>query len=152
MKFFWITRNTFNIGDHVSYSTYFIENSFWHITSLHLFITNIQYIHSYPPRISYNRYKLFSIYTSITSKPADFLSLFIIATDETRDRYPKGTVISLGSRKELDNVARNLFEVLRSFDATDVDLILSEAFEENDIGVAIMNRLKKSAGFDVIEV
>ena len=76
----------------------------------------------------------------------------IIATDETRDRYPKGTVISLGSRKELDNVARNLFEVLRSFDATDVDLILSEAFEESGIGVAIMNRLKKSAGFDVIEV
>ena len=76
----------------------------------------------------------------------------IIATEETRDRYPNGIVISLGSRKQLDIVARNLFEVLRSFDATDVDLILSEAFEENDIGVAIMNRLKKSAGFDVIEV
>lgn len=76
----------------------------------------------------------------------------IIATDETKDKYPYGTVISLGSRKQLDNVARNLFEVLRSFDSIDVDLILSEAFEEKGIGVAIMNRLKKSAGFDIIEV
>ena len=76
----------------------------------------------------------------------------IMATDETKDKYPYGTVISLGSRKHLDSVGRNLFEVLRSFDAIDVDLILSEAFEEKGIGVAIMNRLKKSAGFDIIEV
>ncbi|MBU3127374.1 threonylcarbamoyl-AMP synthase [Clostridium tagluense] len=76
----------------------------------------------------------------------------IMATDETKEKYPCGTVISLGSRKHLDTVGRNLFEVLRSFDAIDVDLILSEAFEENGIGVAIMNRLKKSAGFDIIYV
>ncbi len=76
----------------------------------------------------------------------------IMATDETKDKYPCGVVISLGSRKHLDTVGRNLFEVLRSFDAIDVDLILSEAFEEKGIGVAIMNRLKKSAGFDIIYV
>jgi len=76
----------------------------------------------------------------------------IIATDETKNKYPYGTVISLGSRKQLGNVGRNLFEVLRSFDAIDVDLILSEAFEEKGIGVAIMNRLKKSAGFDITYV
>lgn len=76
----------------------------------------------------------------------------IMATDETKDAYPCGTVISLGSRKNLETVGRNLFEVLRSFDAIDVDLILTEAFEEKGIGVAIMNRLKKSAGFDIIYV
>lgn len=76
----------------------------------------------------------------------------IIATDETKNKYPYGTVVSLGSRKHLDTVGRNLFEVLRSFDDIDVDLILSEAFEEKGIGVAIMNRLKKSAGFDITYV
>ncbi|MEK6264100.1 MAG: L-threonylcarbamoyladenylate synthase [Clostridium sp.] len=76
----------------------------------------------------------------------------IMATDETKDKYPYGMVVSLGSRKYLDNVGRNLFEVLRGFDDTDVDLILSEAFEEKGIGVAIMNRLKKSAGFDITNV
>lgn len=76
----------------------------------------------------------------------------IIATDETKELYPYGTVISLGSREQLDIVGRNLFEVLRSFDDIDVDLILSEAFDEKGIGVAIMNRLKKSAGFDITYV
>lgn len=76
----------------------------------------------------------------------------IMATDETKDSYPNGEVISLGSREHLDSVGRNLFEVLRSFDTIDVDLILSEAFEEKGIGVAIMNRLKKSAGFDITYV
>jgi len=76
----------------------------------------------------------------------------IIATDETKDKYPYGTVISLGNRKDLESVGRNLFEVLRSFDGMDIDLILSEAFEEKGIGLAIMNRLKKSAGFDIIYV
>ncbi|MBX4266176.1 L-threonylcarbamoyladenylate synthase [Clostridium estertheticum] len=76
----------------------------------------------------------------------------IIATDETKDKYPFGTVVSLGNRKQLETVGRNLFEVLRSFDAIDVDLILSEAFEEKGLGYAIMNRLKKSAGFDITYV
>jgi L-threonylcarbamoyladenylate synthase len=76
----------------------------------------------------------------------------IIATDETKEKYESATVVSLGSRKHLDSVGRNLFEVLRSFDDIDVDLILSEAFEEKGIGVAIMNRLKKSAGFDIVYV
>ena len=76
----------------------------------------------------------------------------VMATDETKDKYPYGTVISLGSRKQLEIVGRNLFEVLRGFDALDIDFILSEAFEEKGIGVAIMNRLKKSAGFDITYV
>lgn len=76
----------------------------------------------------------------------------IIATDETVNRYKGGIVKSLGSRNNLDSIAQNLFETLREFDDKEVDLILSEAFEEQDIGIAIMNRLKKSAGFDIIKV
>lgn len=76
----------------------------------------------------------------------------IMATDETIENYKNGIVISLGSRKNLDIIAKNLFETLRIFDDKKVDLILSEAFEENGVGLAIMNRLKKSAGFDIISL
>ncbi|NFP92912.1 L-threonylcarbamoyladenylate synthase [Clostridium sporogenes] len=76
----------------------------------------------------------------------------IIATDETIDNYKKGEVVSIGSRKDLNTIAHNLFYVLRTFDEKNVDLILSEAFEEKDMGVAIMNRLKKSAGYDIINL
>jgi len=75
----------------------------------------------------------------------------IIATDETKDRYENGIVVSLGSRADMDRVTRNLFETLRSFDDKDVSLILSEAFEEKGKGIAVMNRLKKAAGFDIIK-
>lgn len=76
----------------------------------------------------------------------------IIATDETKDNYKQGEVVSIGSRKDLSTIAHNLFYVLRSFDEKNVDLILSEAFDEKDMGVAIMNRLKKSAGYDIINL
>lgn len=76
----------------------------------------------------------------------------IMTTDENIDKYPNGIVKSLGTRKDLKSVAQNLFKILREFDDEDVDIILSEAFEENNIGIAIMNRLKKAAGFDIINV
>ena len=76
----------------------------------------------------------------------------ILATDETINEYSKGLVISLGSRKDMANIGKNLFEALRNFDDSQVDVILSEAFEEQGIGTAIMNRLKKSAGYNILEV
>ena len=76
----------------------------------------------------------------------------IIATDETKDRYPKGLVLSLGARKHEEEIAQHLFEVLRDFDETDVDCIYSEAFDEASIGPAVMNRLLKAAGHKVIRV
>ena len=76
----------------------------------------------------------------------------IIATDETAKRYEKGLVRSLGARSCEEEISRHLFEVLRSFDETDVDYIYSESFETAAIGQAIMNRLLKAAGYRVIEV
>ncbi len=76
----------------------------------------------------------------------------IIATDETKKSYKNGIVVSLGSRENLEEIAQNLFKVLRGFDNIEVDVILCEAFKEQGVGTAIMNRLKKSAGFDIIEI
>ena len=76
----------------------------------------------------------------------------IMATEETIDKYKKGFVISLGSRKDINTIGKNLFEVLRNFDDDSVDIILSEAFKEEGFGIAVMNRLKKSSGFNIIEL
>ena len=80
------------------------------------------------------------------------MTVGIIATDETKEFYNNGIVKSLGSRDSLNDIAKNLFHVLRSFDSEDVDIILCEAFDEQGVGLAIMNRLNKSAGFNIIEV
>ncbi|MBP2032378.1 L-threonylcarbamoyladenylate synthase [Clostridium algifaecis] len=76
----------------------------------------------------------------------------IMATDETKEYYKNGVIISLGSRKNMVQISKNLFETLRSFDDKNVDIIISEAFCEEGIGVAVMNRLQKSAGFDITTV
>ncbi len=47
---------------------------------------------------------------------------------------------------------KNLFKVLREFDALEVDIIYSFYFDENDLGLALMNRLKKAAGFNIVTI
>lgn len=74
----------------------------------------------------------------------------IIATNETIEQYTRGTVKSIGNREHEKSIARNLYRILREFDEEDVDVIYSEAFAEEGIGVAIMNRLEKAAGHRVI--
>jgi L-threonylcarbamoyladenylate synthase len=68
----------------------------------------------------------------------------IIATEETKELYGV-TVKVIGSRKNMDGVAKNLFRILREFDDEDVDIILSEGFPPKELGLAVMNRLRKAA-------
>ena len=51
-----------------------------------------------------------------------------------------------GSADDLSEIAAHLYESLRFFDDTDADVLFGEAVAEEDLGVAIMNRLKKAAG------
>lgn len=76
----------------------------------------------------------------------------IIATDESRSKYPQGIVKSIGSRKDDSTIARNLYGILREFDELEVDCIFSESFGEGKMGNAIMNRLLKAAAHQVIHV
>lgn len=75
----------------------------------------------------------------------------VLTTDEAKDDYRAEVVLSCGTRANLESVAHHLYDTLRTFDKTDVDLILSEAFPITGIGSAIMNRLMKAAGHKVIE-
>ena len=76
----------------------------------------------------------------------------VMCTDETSSCYKACKVVSAGSRKELGKIAANLFDCLREFDKMDIDQIYAEGFSEDGIGLAIMNRLKKAAGFNIINV
>ncbi len=75
----------------------------------------------------------------------------IMATEETKSKYHGGTIISVGSRMELKTVASNLFKTLREFDEKKVDLIIAEGFQDSGMGQAIMNRLTKAAGYNIVE-
>ena len=76
----------------------------------------------------------------------------IMTCDENLDFYVGNDVLSLGSKMDYTEIARNLFFTLRKFDDLGVDVILSEAFKLSGIGSAIMNRLKKASGNNIIEL
>lgn len=70
-----------------------------------------------------------------------------LGTRENYQQYKKANrVIILGSVKNLNTCAANLFKALRDFDRfDDVDIILAEIFLEKGIGAAIMERLRKAS-------
>ncbi len=74
----------------------------------------------------------------------------VICSDETKDAYRAYVVKTIGSREDEEEIARNLYGILREFDAIGVDRIYSESFETPRMGQAIMNRLLKAAGHQVI--
>lgn len=84
-------------------------------------------------------------------KMEEGLRVGIICTEETKPLYPAGMVKSIGFRADEATVAHNLYGVLREFDDLGADVIFSESFPADDLGQAIMNRLNKAAGYQMIQ-
>ncbi|MBR2977051.1 MAG: threonylcarbamoyl-AMP synthase [Oscillospiraceae bacterium] len=76
----------------------------------------------------------------------------VICFTEYRDRFPACTVEALGPAADREEHARRIFDALRAFDATDVSEIFAQCPDTEGLGLAVTNRLKKAAGFHVVEV
>lgn len=74
----------------------------------------------------------------------------VIGTDESASCYRNGIVKSIGSRQDENSIAHHLYGILREFDEMDVTVIYSESFDTPQMGQAIMNRLIKAAGHQII--
>lgn len=75
----------------------------------------------------------------------------ILTTEERADVYRADCVIAAGNRSNPETVAQHLYEALRAFNEAGVDQIFGEVFPKTGVGVAIMNRLEKSAGGNIIK-
>jgi len=76
----------------------------------------------------------------------------ILATDESRSNYRGDVIKSLGSRNNVTAIAQNLFKILREFDKEEVDIIIVEGIVPRGLGLAVMNRLRRAANFNVTEI
>jgi len=76
----------------------------------------------------------------------------VLATAETAWAYEADVVKSLGSRRNVDAMAANLFRVLREFDEENVDVIIAESIPAEGLGLAVMNRLRKASGYHIVKV
>ncbi len=79
------------------------------------------------------------------------LSVGVMATEETKQDYVADQVLSLGSEANLEEIGANLFKTLRKFDFLGIDVVYSQVFPESGEGMAIMNRLRKAAGYHIIQ-
>ena len=75
----------------------------------------------------------------------------ILATNMSKSMYNADAVKSMGSRKDLTEIAKNVFRLLREFDEEKVDVVIAEGVPLKGIGLAIMNRLRKAADYQIIK-
>ena len=118
------------------------------------------------PGMKYTHYAPRAPLTLLTAPPAALPAAFraalaeaagksvgLIVTDETAaalaGEAEEDFVVRLGARKDVRSIAAHLYEALRAFDEKKVDFILGEALDESGLGLAIMNRLKKAAGYRI---
>lgn len=112
------------------------------------------------PGMKYRHYAPKAPVTVVTGDP-DAAAQYILAHAGKKDgvicfrEYAhlfEGHVLrDLGSQKDKAEQARRVFEALRAFDATDAERIFAQCPDEQGLGLAVGNRLKKAAGFHVVE-
>ena len=74
----------------------------------------------------------------------------VICFEEYLSEFPGRVVESIGSALDKAEQARRVFDALRSFDGTDVDTIYAQCPGNGGLGLAVANRLKKAAGFQIV--
>ncbi len=76
----------------------------------------------------------------------------VLGVREHESMYPGLKLKVVGSEKDNEEIAANLYKVLRECDDENVSVILSESFSDKGIGSAVMNRLIKAAGHKIMDV
>lgn len=79
----------------------------------------------------------------------DLPSFAFIGSKESCSKLEKElscSTIGLGSKKNMYEIAKNLYDGLSALDSLKVKLGIIESFEEKGIGLAIMNRIRKATG------
>ena len=79
------------------------------------------------------------------------LKVGVLALDETVGHLPNAAhLVICNAGKDLGDLAENLYTELREFDRKQVDIILGEGVSTRGLGLAIMNRMRKSAGHNIL--
>jgi L-threonylcarbamoyladenylate synthase len=74
-----------------------------------------------------------------------------VVAAETAPLLPAAVeTVVYGGRADAQEVAANLYSALRHFDSTPVDVILAEGLPEAGLGLAVMNRMRKAAGYSIV--
>lgn len=74
-----------------------------------------------------------------------------VVSTELASRLPAAVAVAdYGSRAKPEEIAARLYTALRHFDTVPVDIIFGEGIPETGIGLAVMNRMRKAAGYRIV--
>ena len=74
----------------------------------------------------------------------------IICRDKNYDKYNVEYKIKMGNT--LEEIAHNIFSILRKVDKYNVDLVIIEGMEKEGLGLALNNRLLRACEYNYIEI
>lgn len=78
--------------------------------------------------------------------------IVVIGASENLAHYQTELVLDLGSERKLELAAMRLYDLLRICDELGADQIIIEGVDSRGIGAALINRLHKASGGNVIDV
>lgn len=87
----------------------------------------------------------------VAEQEAKGVRVAVLCAEETKEQYVCRHIYSLGSLKSETEISAHLFAALRSFDTEQMEVIYSESFDNTKLAKAIMNRLRKAAGYQIIQ-
>ncbi|MEM1661997.1 MAG: L-threonylcarbamoyladenylate synthase [Desulfurococcaceae archaeon] len=90
----------------------------------------------------------------ISDARSKYRSVAVICSSETCSSYLDTNIkiIEIGSRKDIFQIAKNIFKTLRRLDEEKIEFAIVEGFEEKGLGLAVMNRLRKASGGRIVHI
>ncbi len=76
----------------------------------------------------------------------------VLGTTENIAAYHNEWVLDMGSRERPEIIAGRIFQLLRFCDQLQADIIFIEGIADRGVGTAVINRLRKAAGGNIIHV
>ena len=76
----------------------------------------------------------------------------IMSCTENKDKYNGNNVIDIGSKDNLEEIAKNIFTDLRKVDKDNPDIVIIEGVKQEGVGLAIMNRLVRACEYNFINI
>lgn len=76
----------------------------------------------------------------------------VLCTEETLGLYQADCIKCMGTRTDESTIAHGLYQMLRECDEEQLEVLFAESFSTEGIGQAVMNRLLKAAGYQIVEL
>ena len=81
-----------------------------------------------------------------------FSNVTIVCCEENKNQYINDNILVYGNKNDYEQIAKNIFSILRKVDVFNSDVVFIEGINKSGIGLAIMNRLIRACSHEYIEI